>query len=780
MRVSVARLEEYLGSPLAVDAVVERLTMAGLEVDAVDAGKTVEGVVVGRVTYADKHPDADKLKVCKVDFGAGEPADVVCGAPNVRVGLLAPFAKEGARLGELKIKRARIRGVESRGMLCSAAELGLGEDAGGLLELDVGAPGDDLRKHLRLGDACLRLDLTPNRSDCFSVRGVARELAALDGKTPAWPAPPKRKAAKGGDYTVDVREPRACPRYLACVVNNVADMQTPLWIRERLQTGGMQAVHPLVDILNMWMLEIGQPMHAFDLDKLNGALTVRYASPGEKMTALGGETLTLPGDCLVVADDEGAVAAAGIIGGARAAVTAETRNALLECAFFSPEAIAGRARTMRLHTEASLRFERGVDPELQDEAMARATATLAEAAPGAKIGPVCARRFDAHLPGRAPIEVTQAAMERALGVALDLASLRARLEASGCTVKVRKAAKAKANISCTPPSWRFDLQVAADLIEEAGRFYGYDRIPVTAASKAGAPTQAAGERLSDALCALGYLEVVNLSFGDARAMAVFSDETPLTLDNPIAPELSAMRTSLWPGLIHNLRHNLNRDRDAVRLFECARTYGPDGDRSAVIAGLAYGRVAPEQWGAPTRQCDFFDLKGDIEMLFRVAPSFEPGVRKGLHPGQTAVIQVDGEELGCMGALSPANEEALDVPGGVFLFELRVDAERFGKPLESGKISKYPSIRNDISFVVQDETLVGALVAHIEAMGVADLQQTLIFDIFRGGDIGQDKKSVSLCLIYRSFYSTLNGEEVAKRTQAIVESLRQTFNAEPRE
>ena len=788
MKVGIARLEAHLGKSLAVDDVVERLTMAGLEVDGVDAGKAVEGVVVGRVAEVRPHPDADKLKVCVVEAG-DEPVEVVCGAPNVRVGMLAPFAKVGAQLGDLKIKRAKLRGVESHGMLCSAEELGLSDEAEGLLELEGGAPGDPLPNHARRSTV-LDLDLTPNRPDCFSVRGVARELAALDGRRLLVDPPPERDRVQEGmarlgveegeefGFAIDVREPQACPRYLACVIRGLPpDLRTPTWARECLWAGGMQLVHPIVDMLNAQMLEIGQPMHAFDLDKIKGGLVVRFANAGEKMTALGGEPVSLPDDCLVIADDEGAVAAAGIIGGERAAVTAETSNILLECAFFAPDAIAGRARAMRLHTEASLRFERGVDPQMQGEALTRAMTSVVESALNVQIGAPIVRCDEKRLPVRKTVTVTQAEIEKTLGVEISPAALSAHLTAAGCVVDGDGD-----TLKCTPPSWRFDLNLAADLIEEAGRFYGYDRVPATREAQSFAPGVPVVDRLSDALCAAGYREVINLSFGAPEEMAAFADnadDKPLVLDNPIAPDLAAMRTSLWPGLIRNLRHNLNRGRESVRLFECGKTFSQSGDQAAVIAGLAYGTAEPEQWGVKTRRCDFFDVKGDLEMLFDSPLSSRLEGIAGLHGGQAVEMWIDDKAIGCIGPLSPEKEAELDVPSGVILFELYPNAISFDERLKVREVSKYPSVRNDISIVVQDDMQVVEMLEHVETMKVKDLQKVQVFDVFQGGDIEKDKKSISLYLIYQSFDSTLKGEDVAERTRKIVQALCKKFHGEQR-
>ena len=791
MKVTVSQLANYLKPSikrLPADKLIEQLTMAGLEVDDVQTTPEIKGVVVGKVTEVKKHPNADKLKVCAVDTNAGKAKEVVCGAPNVRVGLLAPFAPEGARLGDMTIKRATLRGVASQGMLCSAQELGLESADDGLLELDADSvPGKGIEHYVRvgLGDTKLSVDLTPNRPDCFSVRGIARDIAALKGqalsKTSLGTRPLPKIQMKKFACTVELREPQACPRYLASVVKNIdRDAVTPLWIRERLWAGGMQSVHPIVDTLNMWMLEIGQPMHAFDADKLSGKLVVRFAKAGEKMTALGGEEMKLAKDCLVIADDKGPVAVAGIIGGARAGVTEATSNVLLECAFFNPAAIMGRARALRTQTEASTRFERGVDWNMQEEALTRALGTIAEWSPSAQIGGIVSHCRKAHVPKAKPVRITSAGIESSLGVNIEIPKFKAFLKASGCAVTGQGKA-----IECKPPAWRFDLRIPADLIEEAGRFYGYERIPEIPDEflppTATTESMGAVNRIRDALRGRGYSEAVTLSFGDPDTMTLFSDDAPMVLDNPISPDLAVMRTSLWPGLLKALLYNVNRNRDSVRLFEYGRSYSQAGDAGVVVAGLAYGFAEPEQWGASSRACDFYDIKGDLESVCDEALRFERAERKGLHPGQTArILNAAGKEIGCIGALSPTAESALDISGAVFLFELHLDKLSSRKGIMFEKISKYPQVRNDISLLISEDIAVGDVIEYVEALKVEDLKEVFVFDIFQGGSIEKNEKSISLCLIYRRISSTLSGEESAQKTHEIVNSLCEKFNARLRQ
>lgn len=780
MRFGIAWLKQHLDTCPEDDATLaECLTMAGLEVDEIQPAKLVKGIIVGRIVEVNEHPNADRLKLCRVDIGEDDTTEVVCGAPNACAGFVAPFAPVGARLDTIKIKKTRIRGTVSNGMLCSPAELGLGDQADGLLELAPDSrPGAPLSDYIPLDNSVIKLDLTPNRSDCLSIRGIAREIAAGQGVRPTFEKPVAWKEKHRDIADIHIRDKVACPRYLTCIIKDIEPgVKTPLSIKTRLWHCGAHSIHPVVDVLNMLMFEFGQPMHAFDFENIKGGLEVRHARAGEKLSAIGNEIIQPTGETLVIADENGPVALAGILGGAHSAVCADTRTVLLESAFFHPHAIMGRARALRLHTESSHRFERGVDYNLPIEAMQRAVALISEIYPNAKAGPLVDKTEQNCLP--ASIEITASADEinESLGVSVGAKQLQTWFELSGCKTRLNGA-----TLTCTPPSWRFDLNCAADLIEEAGRFYGYDNIPNRTTTKTVHPERLPDttpvDRLSDRLCVLGYREVITVSFTDPAISEVFSDAKPAPINNPIAPELAAMRTSMLPNLAQVLRYNLNRGQDAVRIFECGKVYTCEGDKENRVAGLIYGRAMPEQWGTPSRQCDFYDIKGDVETLLNGCGkiTFERSGSKGLHAGQAARILLDGRHIGDLGALSPEAERVLDLPSHVFVFDLCPDLLPPGKTPLYKDISKYPSVRNDISMVVPVSVTGGEITEKILSLNIKDLQKVLIFDMFQGGNLGAGEKSISLCLIYRSTNETLSNDTVAGQTQHIIRILSETFNA----
>ncbi len=770
-------VEEWLGEPVEPEALAETLTMAGLEVDKLSpAAAPLSGVVVGHVRHVAAHPNADRLKLCEVDAGGAKLLKVVCGADNVREGMFAPFAPAGAWVNGLEINKAEIRGVVSHGMLCSAAELGLEETSEGLLDLDGSvAPGTDLVEYLKLDDTVFELDLTPNRADCFSVFGVARELAAIRGFRLEHPRQDAVAAAHKRRFPVRVAEPQACLRYLARVVEHVdSAARTPLWMKERLRRSGVRAVHPVVDVMNYVMLELGQPLHAFDLDKLEEHIEVRYARSGESLEVIGGARLELDERNLLIADARGPVALAGIIGGADSAVSESTRNVLIECAFFSPRAIAGRARSHGLHTEASLRFERGVDWSLQRHAVERACELL-ERVTGGEFGEV--EEVAASLPAARPIELRYDALVHRLGVEVDRNLASKILTCLGCRMK-----PCKGGWRCTPPPYRFDLEIEEDLIEEVGRIYGYDKITggvSTAVTQSGEPLETVRERndrWSDRLVERGYFEVVTYSFVDPDLLAEF-DETPaLALSNATSPAASVMRTSLWPGLLKVLQHNLNRQQGRVRVFEAGRCF-TGRDERLMIAGLVYGDVRPEQWGEPSRACDFYDVKGDVECLFAEnspPPSYGRSARRGLHPGQAADVVLGGERVGCLGALNPSVAQRLGVSRDVFLFELDLDAVPPPDVVRFESISPYPSVRRDVSVTVPPGVGAEQIAACIRGLGMDLLREIVFFDVYEDEKIEEGRKSMALGLIFQDISSTLSDAVCAELVDKAVAALSQSL------
>ena len=770
-------IEEWLGEPVEPEALARTLTMAGLEVDKLTpAAVPLSGVVVGHVRHVAAHPNAERLKVCEVDAGGTKPLKVVCGADNVREGTFAPFAPVGAWVNGLEIGEAEIRGVVSRGMLCSAAELGLEETSEGVLDLDGSvAAGTDLVEYLKLDDTVFELDLTPNRADCFSVLGIARELAAIRGFHLEPPRQDAVAATRERRFPVQVAEPRACPRYLARVVENVdSAAETPLWMKERLRRSGVRAVHPVVDVMNYVMLELGQPLHAFDLDKLEERVEVRYARGGESIEVIGGARLELDEGSLLIADARGPVALAGIIGGAAGAVSESTQNLLVECAFFSPRAIAGRARSYGLHTEASLRFERGVDASLQRYAVERACELL-ERITGGEFGEV--EEVATPAPAPAPIELRYDALVRRLGVEIDRNLTSKILTRLGCRMRA-----CKGGWRCTPPSYRFDLEIEEDLIEEVGRIYGYDKIGCgesSVAVQAGEPLETVRERndrWSDRLVERGYFEVVTYSFVDPVLLAEFDEAPALALSNALSPATSVMRTSLWPGLLKTLQHNLNRQRERVRIFETGRCFTERGER-LMIAGLMYGDVHPEQWSESSRSCDFYDLKGDVESLFAEnapLPSYHRSTRRGLHPGQAADLVLGEEPIGCLGALSPSLAQRLGVAHDVFLFEIDLDALPPSGVARFEAISPYPSVRRDVSVTVPSDVGAEQIAACIRGLGMDLLREIRFFDVYEDEKIEEGKKSMALGLIFQDVSSTLNDAVCAELVDQAVAALSQSL------
>jgi phenylalanyl-tRNA synthetase beta chain len=792
MRFSERWLREWVDPPLSTQQLGERLTMAGLELEGIaPAAPEFSGVVVARVLRVAPHPDAERLRVCEVEAGEAGPLQVVCGAPNVVQGMLAPLARVGARLaGGLEIKRARLRGVESLGMLCSAQELGLAESASGLLALPEEAPvGVSLREYLELDDVVFEIDLTPNRGDCLSVAGIAREVSALTGA--ALHAPDIREIAPAGtgSLEVEILSPQACPRYAGRVIRGVdAGAPTPLWMRERLRRAGLRSLGAVVDVTNYVMLELGQPMHAFDLGRLDGGIRVRRAQPDERLILLDGQDLGLRGDELVIADRRHALALAGIMGGQDSAVSGSTQDLFLESAFFAPREITGRARRFGLHTDSSHRFERGVDPRLQRRALERATALLLETV-GGEPGPVVERRFEEALPRRAPIALRAARVRRLLGVEIEAEEVTRILSALGCQLDA-----SGEGWRAVPPSFRFDLELEADLIEELGRVHGYHRIPDTqqwfrpqiqALPEARLPLG----RIQELLVDLGYHEAITFSFVDETLQhAMDPEQVPKRLANPLSTELSVMRTSLWPGLVQAVRHNLNRQQTRIRLFETGLRFlvCDDGLRQLpTLAGAVTGTALPEQWAVAARGVDFFDIKGHVEALLALSglgqgPEWRKAQHPALHPGQCAAVYREGRSLGWLGALHPELESRFDLGQRVYLFELDLEALRQGAVPRFRALSRYPAIRRDIAILVDEAVTAEAVRAAILALHLPSLQELYLFDVYTGPGVTLGRKSLALGLILQDLSRTLMDQEVEETINRIVERLRRDFGATLRE
>ena len=785
-------LREFVDPGMSTAELVETLTMAGLEVDNVtSAASQFSGVVVGRVESAEQHPDADKLSVCRVTDGVTD-YQVVCGAPNVRPGLLVPFAKVGAVLegGEkpFKIKAAKLRGVESNGMLCSAEELGLAESSDGLLELpETLTLGEDIRVVLDLDDKLIELDLTPNRGDCLGMIGLAREVGVLARAPVNELEFPAVEITTQRSIPVATAAPDACSTYLGRVIENInIEAPSPYWLQERLRRSGLRSIDPVVDVTNLMLLELGHPMHAFDADKLQGTVTARFASDGEKLTLLDDRDVVLDSQTLLIADDAQALAMAGIMGGLSSSVTRDTKSIFLECAFFSPLAIAGKARSYGMHTDASHRYERGVDSALQARALDRATALLLEIV-GGNAGPVSVATGNS--PESRQVRLTFSNVKRLLGVeipqaeCLDILSRLGLVEATSDTE------------SCvfTVPSFRFDISIEADLIEEIARVFGYNNLPETLGMGAQRlPKIAESVRpvsaLKRILVAEGYQEAINYSFIDPDlAKNVYPESQTVLLQNPLSAEMSVMRPSVLPGLLSTLSYNLNRQRERVRLFEEGLVFERrDGaiTQTRKLAGLVYGSLNPVSWNQPKQAVDFYDIKGAVESLLNLglgtgAYEFVKGEHSALHPGQCAEVRLKGEPIGFVGALHPRLQRHFGFPSKAYLFELDTAALVEGRLPAASALSRYPEVSRDLAVVVSAGIAAGDLASCIRVNAGDDLTELTTFDVYEGPGVGAGRKSIAFGLTWQHPSRTLSDEEISAIIAKCIKVLESEFNAELR-
>lgn len=792
MKFSEQWLRGWVNPQVSRDELVARLSMAGLEVDSVTpAAGQFSGIVVGEILATEQHPDADKLRVCQVSNGQ-ETFQVVCGAPNARPGIKIPFAMIGAELpGDFKIKKAKLRGVESFGMLCSAAELQISEENDGLLELAADAPvGEDIRQYLSLDDASIEIGLTPNRGDCLSIAGLARDVSALYDTPVTRPVVPAVPAAHDEVRPVEVSAPAACPRYLGRVIRNVdLSKPTPLWMVERLRRSDVRSIDAAVDITNYVMLELGQPMHAFDLAEINGGIRVRMAEEGEKLVLLDGQEVALRADTLVIADHTRALAIAGVMGGEHSGVNTEkTRDLFLESAFFEPISVAGKARSYGLHTDASHRYERGVDSQLAREAMERATQLLLDIV-GGEAGPVVEAVSEPHLPQVAPVTLRAERITQMLGMEMDPAQVEQLLNALELTTTRGGGSEGVAQWTVNVPSHRFDISLEVDLIEELARLYGYNNLPVRYPQARLAPqgkpeTRGDLPTLRRLLVARGYQEAITYSFIDPKLFELFSPGVePLLLANPISSDMAAMRASLWPGLVKALQHNLNRQQDRVRLFESGlRFVGQLGDlkQQPMIAGVVTGSRLPEGWANGRDGVDFFDVKADVEALLGYSGAlsdftFSAGKHPALHPGQTAAIERDGKLVGYLGAIHPELAKALDLDRPVFLFELVLGDVVEGRLPKFSELSKFPETRRDLALIAGRDVASSAVLEVIRDNAGEWLTDLRLFDVYQGKGIDPDRKSLAVGLTWQHPSRTLNDDEVNAALQNILTSLEQRLN-----
>jgi phenylalanyl-tRNA synthetase beta chain len=779
MQFSEHWLRTLVDPPIDSEELAHRLTMAGLEVEAcTPAAPAFSGVVVGRVLDLAPHPDADRLTVCRVDVGAGQPLSIVCGAPNAAPGLSAPCALAGATLpGGLVIRSASVRGVESEGMLCSAKELGLAEDAAGLLVLENLVPGTDLRTALDLDDRLFTVKLTPNRPDCLSMLGIGREVAALTTAPltppPLVPAPVATPARR----SVRVEDAVACPRFCARVIEGIdPQAPTPEWMRRRVERSGMRSISAVVDVTNYVMLELGQPLHAYDDALLEGDIVVRFARREEKLKLLNGQTLTLAPDLLLVADEKKPLGLAGIMGGEHSAIAPTTRNVFLEGAFWDPAVIQGKGRRLGLATDAGFRFERGVDFANAPFAVERATRLILELCGGAA-GPLIDVR--GAMPRRDPVRVRGARIARLLGVSVPapaVADFFGRLQL--------KPQRDGADFVCTPPSWRFDLGIEEDFIEEVARLYGYENIP------SAPPVQPQtmlpeheGSRgvaaLSERLVGRDYQEIITFSFVSSdweRELGIQAD--PIRVLNPIASNLDVMRSTLLGGLLDTLRTNANRKQDRVRIFEVGRCFARQDVGCAQpvrVGGLAWGTALPEQWGEAKRAVDVFDVKGDLEALvaplaLRTAAAPHPA----LHPGRSARVLVAGDEAGWLGELHPRLRRAFDLPAAAVVFELDW-AALSRRPTPWGRpVSKLPSVRRDLAVVIDERIPVQSVLDALDAAKPVWVDRLALFDVYRGAAIGVGKKSLAILVLMQDTARTLTDTEIDAAIASLLRVVQDRF------
>lgn len=785
MKVSEQWLREWVAPRLTTEELVAQITMAGLEVESVvPVAGDFHSVVVAEIVAVEQHPDADKLRICQVDCGEPSFVQVVCGAPNARVGLKAPFAKVGAELpNSLKIKEAKLRGVPSFGMLCGASELGMEDKLDGLMELAPSAPvGASLRDYLQLDDKIIEVDLTPNRGDCLSVLGLAREVAVLNrmDMTPVRVEPVP--AAHSDIFPSVIEAADDCPHYACRIIRNVdLGRPSPLWMVEKLRRSGIRSIDPVVDVTNYVLLELGQPMHAFDLAQLDSCIVVRKSVQGEKLVLLDGQELELKAGSLLIADNSKILALAGIMGGRDSGVTGQTRDILLESAFFAPEKIAGRARSYGLHTDSSHRFERGVDYAGQVRAIERATNLLLEIV-GGEPGEV--NVVTAQIVGSSRSSfLSRQRLKQVLGLDLPEAEVTDILQRLGICSSINDD-----GWRCEIPSWRFDISIEPDLIEEIARVYGYNNLPtrslrVPVGFRRRKEADASPARVRHQLLALGYQEAITYTFIEPKLQAMFSAEQPIVVSNPISADMSVMRTSLLPGLVAALQHNLNRQQNRIRLFEIGLQFHRRGGeivQEPYLAGLIYGSREQEGWANNTSLVDFFDAKGDVESLFAACGKpdvdFTVGSHKALHPGQTAFLQVEGHTFGVLGALHPELTKSLGITGSMFVFELSLRDLLEGKVPKFKALSKFPQVRRDIALLVDDAVQSSHLGAIIRKYAGDWLQETVIFDVYSGQGIEPGKKSLAIGITFQHPDRSLQDEEIQQTIDLVVSALERSAGA----
>lgn len=790
MKFSESWLRTFVNPAVSGKEFSHLLTMAGLEVEEEETvAPAFNDVIVAEVLEVSKHPDADRLNVCRVNIGNGEPQQIVCGAPNVAPGLKVPCALPGAKLpGDFTIKIAKVRGIESSGMLCSAKELGISDEASGLLVLADDAPvGQDIRQYLDLDDRLLTLKLTPNRADCLSITGIAREVSALTTTSATYPQIDASPATIVIRREIILDAPEACPLYCGRVISGVnAKSPTPEWMRRRLERSGIRSISALVDITNYVMLELGQPLHAFDNSKLTGAIHARFAGAGEEIRLLNEQMLQLQDDVLLIADDQRPLAMAGIMGGDESGISLETTEMFLESAFFAPKAIAGRARRYGFGSDASHRFERGVDFGGTRTALERATQLILQIC-GGQAGPLC--EAQASPPPRQQVRLRLARVAKVLGVVFTTGEVTDIFSRLGFSF-----VHDGDDFIVTPPSYRFDIEIEEDLIEEIARLHGYDAIPSQAPQASLSMLLQTEDRLPvsrirQSLAGLGFQEVVNFAFVDESWEKDFASNNELIcLANPIASQMGVMRSTLIGGLVANVQTNLKRKQSRVRLFETGRCFFRESQGTPVkgfnqpwkIAGIAYGSALPEQWGSTARQVDFYDIKGDIELLLApMTARYERVVHPALHPGRSARILVGEKQIGILGELHPQWVQKYDLPLAPVVFELDLESLTGARLPNYSEVSRQPPAYRDLAIVVDQKLDFQLILDGLSANSPAIVKEVKLFDIYTGKGVEQGKKSLAFRIVMQDTERTLQDAEVDSAMQQLITYLNQSFAAQLR-
>ncbi len=790
MKFSENWLREWVNPAISSEELMAQVTMAGLEVDEFSGvANEFSGVVIGEITEAVKHPNADKLRVCQVTDGV-DAFQVVCGAPNARSGIKVAFAKVGAVLGEdFKIKKAKLRQVESMGMLCSASELGLSDENDGIIELPLDAPlGADIRQYFDLNDLIIDVDLTPNRSDCLSIAGLAREVGVLNKQDVTAVIIEKNAVNTQDSFPVSVVNESGCPRYLGRVIKGVdVSAVTPLWMVEKLRRCGVRSIDPIVDVTNYVMLELGQPMHAFDLNELSGSIVVRSANENEKIVLLDGQEVTLRSDTLIIADESRPLAIAGVMGGENSGVSDKTTDIFLESAFFAPLSLAGKARSYGLHTDSSHRFERGVDSQLQFDAMERATALIVEIV-GGSVGPIIEVTSESDLPSHNDVVLRRQKLDQYLAVSIDSDLVTDILQRLGLNVVDQSDSQWVVQV----PSYRFDISIEADLIEEVARVYGYDNLPssMPAASIDFSPVAEAKtplQTMRSSLVAFGYQEAVTYSFIDPVISSQFYPEIEaIKLENPISVDMGVMRPGIIPGLVKAYLHNQNRQQSRVRLFETGRRFIgtvealSEMDQQERLSGLIAGSRYPESWNQNGDKVDFYDIKSHLDALFSLNQGVDLEYRKAnevyLHPGRSAEVLIAGEVVGVIGELHPQLSKTLGCNQAVYVFDVSLDAVLDGKLPRYKAISKFPEVRRDLALLVNRDIEASSLKDVILSVAGESFKEVKVFDVYQGQGIDDTKKSIAIGLTWQHPSHTLSDEEINNSLDVIVKELDSKLSA----